>query len=156
MDNDINRSSSLGSEDGNTKYENAKNVGGSVRKVFLSVIAAVIGAVCGSLPLLIEIFIKGKTSHFLFILIPLAITFFMVTFKGWRGKAAFIITLIFSVAGIFFVNFILFKSSSSFSGVWEAFKSESFYSYIFVLIGSAIGYEFLTSDKINPQATVAP
>jgi hypothetical protein len=131
-------------------YENSKEMGERMKEIFLSVLAGLIGSLAGSLPLLIEIFISSKTSHVLFMIIPFAITFFMVTFKSWRGRGAIVIILLFSVAGVFFVNSVLFNYVNTFESIWDAFLSESAYSYIFLVTASIIGYECLTSDKINP------
>ena len=131
-------------------YQSAKEIGANVKLLFLAFLAAAIGAAAGSLPLLINIFMSGKTSPFLFIFIPLSIVFFMVTFKSYRGKFALVLTLLLSVVAVFVVNCILFRNTADYTSIWDAFFSESLYSYIFILIGSLIGFECLMNDKINP------
>ena len=131
-------------------YENSKEMEKSVSNTVTSVLAAIVGMGAGCLPLLISIFTVGKTSPFLYIVIPLAIAFFMITFKTGKSSLSLVLLLLFSIIGVFVVNFVLFKNSNDFTSVWNAFFSESFYSYIFILTGSLVGYDCVISDKLNP------
>ena len=133
----------------------------SPRRRILCALSALIGMIAGLVPALLYGMLAHTSYPLLFFCIPLGCLLFIQLFKCRGMKASFAWTLVFTVLGWYLAEVL--ASSLSFAHVygiplyelprimsymlissflWQTITSESLYSYVFLILGCWIAYEY--------------
>ena len=132
------------------------------RRLPLSVIAALLGVVLGSIPVVLLTYITNITFYPLFIIAPLLIHLLNSVFKGCRDIRAFVVNAVFSLAGMYTTavacQAALYTSLLGISISWiprltamafgqpkvlPSSASAYMYLFIFTVLGICIAWELL-------------
>ena len=133
----------------------------SPRRRILCALSALIGMLAGLVPTLLYGMLAHTSYPLLFFCIPLGCLLFIQLFQCRGMKASFAWTLVFTVLGWYLAEVL--ASSLSFAHVygiplyelprmmsymlissflWQTITSESLYSYVFLILGCWIAYEY--------------
>lgn len=81
------------------KLQGKSNEETEIGNLPISLLGAFLGMLVGLLPIIISIVWRGSANGMIFIVIPLCVHYGIVFLKGFRGKRAFPIMLVFSLIG---------------------------------------------------------
>lgn len=142
---------------------------------FLGFIGAFLGAIVGAIPTILSIMFAEKIYAMLFALIPMAIYFGYKLFRGKLNTAALIITIVLSIASVYFIEIILLVIAfvteygvsvtdsiqiSMFAltdaETWALMTEDSISSFLFIILGIWISWSYIsrTNKTLDRKSVV--